>query len=190
MRFGSAQVPCEAGSPSCVSTTLRNVCKIFQCPSSFSVRAPEAVAVAAMTASGATCTELVDETCVTWPVRQYRPICTSYKHVTPSGHLPELSQSLCRTQLIFNLLYRGFATRKASAWAGALENSCGLPIANRRYSRVQLCATGLRLRRAVPSAPFCGHRFPHSILRPSHHQPNRVLIHCFRCPSLAVTIPK
>jgi hypothetical protein len=39
------------------------------------------------------------------------------------------------------VLYRGFATRKAPVEAGAQEHSKAPPIANRRYSRVQLCAT-------------------------------------------------
>jgi len=45
---------------------------------------------------------------------------------------------------IFNLLYRGFATRRAPAPTSALEDSSALPIANRRSSRVQLCNSALR----------------------------------------------
>ena len=48
---------------------------------------------------------------------------------------------------ICNLLYRGFATRVLSQPPCGPEGSRVLPIANRRYGRVQLCAT----RVAVPS---------------------------------------
>jgi len=42
---------------------------------------------------------------------------------------------------IFNLPYRGMAFRRGSTGSRALELAEALPIANRRYGRVQLCAT-------------------------------------------------
>jgi hypothetical protein len=42
---------------------------------------------------------------------------------------------------IFNLLCRGIASRKVSWRSEVLDHADGLPIANRRYGRVQLCAT-------------------------------------------------
>jgi hypothetical protein len=54
-----------------------------------------------------------------------------------------------RVAQIFNLLYRRFSTCGARDKSGVQGGSCVLPIANRRYSRVQLCAT------LVAASPRC-----------------------------------
>jgi hypothetical protein len=60
--------------------------------------------------------------------------------IHPNPHAPRGFPGAGVAQ-IFNLLYRGFATRGTAAEAGALERPNALPIADRRHSRVQLCAT-------------------------------------------------
>src|SRR5262245_50949600 len=61
------------------------------------------------------------------------------------GARKSVTQSATRAEAvaqIFNLLYRGFATRRPSANLVASFQASGLPTASRRYSRLQICATG------------------------------------------------
>ncbi len=56
-----------------------------------------------------------------------------------------------RVAQIFNLLYRRFSTCGPRDSSGEQGGWCVLPIANRRYSRMQLCAT------LVAASPRCVH---------------------------------
>ncbi|MBI2950089.1 MAG: prepilin-type N-terminal cleavage/methylation domain-containing protein [Verrucomicrobia bacterium] len=61
----------------------------------------------------------------------------------PEENRPEIAKGLPapRVAQIFNLPYRGIAFRRFSAGSNALKPAGAPPISNRRYGRVQLCAT-------------------------------------------------